>query len=595
MLNKKNNFMINCSVVLLFLLLAILMVSPLVTTGRIAAQVDWLFHASRVEQIYRNLKEGSLFTYIATSTFQGTGVGSFLFYPVVFIYPWALLRFVLAPVQAYYVWVAGVLFLTMVISYFSMLSFSKNAHVRSLLFALLYTMAPYHLYLGPASFVIGEFVATAFIPLVFLGFYQVMWGRRSKWYLLSLGMTLLLYSHMLSVLLTSEILVGLLLWGSFKQKKLAWSRLLTLCASALVVLILGLPILIPLLTDYVGQGITATYPGVGMLQTLGEVVVASFSNLATSSSVGLVLLLVLLSGWKWIKKDSYELPLYVAALILTLLSTSVFPWKYFNGTFLTVLQLPYRYLIYVILFTAILAARGLETFFLRQKWYLTPKGKKATVCSLLIVLLLGYFGSISNLTDRLASTEKNKATVLKKLAPGEQKILYAGLLNNKNYQYQFDYWAQTGEVDYFPTKTLKKDHFLEYIVMDWEKAYRTNKDVYSIINNETYVDGKSSPLRPVTQANRFDYTLDLAKQTMLDLPIIHYKHTVVMLDGQKVSYQNSKRQTIALQVPKGKHQLTISYQPSRWFFLGGKVALLSWGLLLGWILWDLIRCKKTQQ
>lgn len=86
------------------------------------------------------------------------------------------------------------------------------------------------------------------------------------------------------------------------------------------------------------------------------------------------------------------------------------------------------------------------------------------------MLLLGDFGSISNLTDRLASTEKNKATVLKKLAPGEQKILYAGLLNNKNYQYQFDYWVQTGEVDYFPTKTLKKDHFLEYIVMDWGKS-----------------------------------------------------------------------------------------------------------------------------
>lgn len=66
--------MINCSVVLLFLSLAILVVSPLVTTGRIVAQVDWLFHASRVEQIYRNLKEGSLFTYIVTSTFQGTGV-----------------------------------------------------------------------------------------------------------------------------------------------------------------------------------------------------------------------------------------------------------------------------------------------------------------------------------------------------------------------------------------------------------------------------------------------------------------------------------------------------------------------------------------
>ena len=42
------------------------MIYPLAATGRIAAQVDWLFHAARVEQIYRNLSEGSLFTYIAT-------------------------------------------------------------------------------------------------------------------------------------------------------------------------------------------------------------------------------------------------------------------------------------------------------------------------------------------------------------------------------------------------------------------------------------------------------------------------------------------------------------------------------------------------
>ena len=307
---KKNNVVINSGIVILFFLVAVIMVYPLLATGRIAAQVDWLFHASRVEQIYRNLKEGSLFTYIATSTFQGTGVGSFLFYPVVFIYPWALLRFILAPVQAYYVWVAGVLFLTLVISYFSMLAFSKNAHLRSLLFAFLYTLAPYHLYLGPASFVIGEFVATAFIPLVFLGFYQVVWGQRSKWYLLSIGMTLLLYSHMLSVLLTSEILGVFLLWTLCKHKNISGLRLMTLAWSAVVVLILGTPILIPLMTDYFGQGITATYPGVGMLQTLGEVFVNSTNNLAGSSSLGLVLLLVLVSGWKWIDKRSYELPLY---------------------------------------------------------------------------------------------------------------------------------------------------------------------------------------------------------------------------------------------------------------------------------------------
>ena len=80
------NIKTNSIVLLIFLVITVCMIYPLVATGRIAAQVDWLFHAARVEQIYRNLSEGSLFTYIATSTFQSTGVGSFLFYPVIFPY-----------------------------------------------------------------------------------------------------------------------------------------------------------------------------------------------------------------------------------------------------------------------------------------------------------------------------------------------------------------------------------------------------------------------------------------------------------------------------------------------------------------------------
>ena len=84
-----------------------------------------------------------------------------------------------------------------------------------------------------------------------------------------------------------------------------------------------------------------------MIQNLGEVFTTSLSNTATSSSIGIVLLLVLLSGWKWIKQDSLELPLYILAICLTLISTAIFPWKSFNGSFLALLQLPYRYLIYV--------------------------------------------------------------------------------------------------------------------------------------------------------------------------------------------------------------------------------------------------------
>lgn len=590
-MNRLKNIKINSVVVLLFLVITISMVYPLAATGRIAAQVDWLFHASRVEQIYRNLSEGSLFTYIATSTFQSTGVGSFLFYPVIFIYPWAWLRFIMTPVVAYYVWVGLFMFMTFVISYFSMLSFSKGKYLRSFIFALLYTLAPYRLYLGPASFVVGEYIASTFIPLAFLGFYHIICGDKRKWYWLTIGMTLLAYSHMLSILLISEIFTVLLLVAFFTGK-FDLKRLKYLLISAIATVILALPVIIPLLTDYFGKGITATYPGVGMIQNLGEVFTASLSNTATSSSIGFVLLLVLLSGWRWIKQDSLEVPLYILAICLTLISTAIFPWKSFNDSFLALLQLPYRYLIYVVLLTAILGSRIIVELLTKYGALKTNWRRALTILALLLVSLIGYYGSISNLSDRLANTAKNKETIIKPLKADEQAILYAGILTNKNYQAQFDYWAQTGEVDYFPTKTLKKNHFLEYIIMDWDKAYRTNKDVYSIISGVTRINGQEMHIKPYASANALQYQVELARKSKVDLPVVHYAHTVVTVDGKQVTYQNSKRNTVQLDLEKGKHTVIVGYLPSKVFFIGTKIALIGWGLLLIWIIYQTYYFKR---
>lgn len=582
-MNRVKNIKINSVVLLLFLVITISMIYPLAATGRIAAQVDWLFHAARVEQIYRNLSEGSLFTYIATSTFQSTGVGSFLFYPVIFIYPWAWLRFITTPVVAYYVWVGLFMFVTFVISYFSMLSFSKGKYLRSFIFALLYTLAPYRLYLGPASFVVGEYIASTFIPLAFLGFYHIICGDKRKWYWLTIGMTLLAYSHMLSILLISEIFTVLLLVALFTGK-FDLKRSKYLLISAIATVILALPVIIPLLTDYFGKGITATYPGVGMIQNLGEVFTTSLSNTATSSSIGLVLLLVLLSGWRWIKQDSLEAPLYILAICLTLISTAIFPWKSFNDSFLALLQLPYRYLIYVVLLTAILGSRIVVELLTKYGVLKTNWRRAMTILALLLVSLISYYGSISNLSDRLANTAKNKETIIKPLKADEQAILYAGILTNKNYQAQFDYWAQTGEVDYFPTKTLKKNHFLEYIIMDWDKAYRTNKDVYSIISGVTRINGQEMHIKPYASANALQYQVELARKSKVDLPVVHYAHTVVTVDGKPVAYQNSKRNTVQLDLEKGKHTVVVGYVPSKVFFIGTKIALIGWGLLLIWII-----------
>lgn len=162
-------------VVGLFIGLSILFTITFYINGRLGIDSDGSFHFSRVEEIYRNLKEGSFFTFIATHTFHNSGVGSFLFYPSVFIYPWATLRFIFDPLRAFYVWYGLVMFLTMAIAYYVMFKFSQR-RIRAIIFAIFYAISAYHLYLGLKNYVIGEFIAYTFVPLVMYGFYEVVFG-----------------------------------------------------------------------------------------------------------------------------------------------------------------------------------------------------------------------------------------------------------------------------------------------------------------------------------------------------------------------------------------------------------------------------------
>ena len=66
---------------------------------------------------------------------------------------------------------------------------------------------------------------------------------------------------------------------------------------------------------------------------------------------------MIFSGWKWVNKNDYEFVLYIYMIILTILASSVFPWKWFNKIPLTVIQLSFRYLTYVILFGSILGSK----------------------------------------------------------------------------------------------------------------------------------------------------------------------------------------------------------------------------------------------
>ena len=579
---KKNNSnrINNLIAVIIFVIMAVGMVMPLIHTGKIAIDIDWWFHSSRVEQIYRNLKAGVPFTYIATSTFGKTGVGSFLFYPDAFMYIWALLRFIYSPVTAYYLWVGIIFFMTLTVSYFCMQSYAHRP-LRSFIFAVLYTVAPYHLYLSPVNWVLGEFVAYAFLPLAFLGIYKVLVGDARQWYLLACGIGLIFYCHILSVLLAGEIMAAFLIYRLIKEKGMELKRWLALIKAGIVALILALPIIIPLITDFFGKGITGTYSGVRIVQQLGTITADSIGNVATSGSIGLVLLLVILTGWKWVDRKSLEMPMYIAAVTLLILASSVFPWESFNHTPLTILQLPFRYLSYVILFTSVIGSRGIIC--LLDKHFDFVK-VEIPVIAMIITAIAGtmsYFGSILPMTTKLQNLQANKSLMLQKLKPGQHQVLMNKVVMNANYEDQFAYWGSTGTADYYPTSVLQHGHFFDYTVSQPQLALTQDKPLNNLLLRKAYINGRELTVDPIAGPNRLTYKIRLKRQSNVNLPVICYNHTTVKVNGKLVSPSISSRGTVELSLTPGNYQIEVGYQPSRVYFVGLGISLITWiGLLI---------------
>lgn len=570
----KNRLLGNLFVLSIFLCAVIIMSYSLVETKLISAQADWLFHASRVEEIYRNIQSGEWLTFISTRTMQKTGVGSFLFYPDIFLYPWALLRLHFSPIMSFYIWQALINFMTFSIAYICMYSYSKSK-LRGFIFSLVYTLAPYRLFLG--YYVFGEFVANAFIPIAFLGIYEILWRRKNRWYVLAVGMTLIIYSHVLSTFLTVQLLIlVVIIWliDGICNKKIEISRICYIILSAIVTGILTLPIYIPFLTDFIGKGIGSAYPGINVV-SMSDIWQNSISNYAINTSIGIILIGVLLTGWYWIKDSKIEKGAYFISLICLVMATSVFPWESFKDTVISAIQLPYRYLVYVILLLSIVASYIIELLCRR---YFPKQAFVAIMPIMMVIGMFGYYGSIRGYTHQLEN--KNVGGVyLTKAQEGELKqIPDVAQLDNDNYSYQFDYSAIYGETDYFPIVS---------------QMHKSKENAESIINNIAKVGNNNIKVSPISGSNSLKYRFSLNKKENVDLPVIAYAHTKVYINNRETKYTISNRGTVELSLNKGKNIVKVTYVPSKYYYYGWIITLSGWlCLIVGLVFWGIQKFRR---
>lgn len=559
-MSRKTEWVKTLGTLLLFACFSIIFIYYFVRTGKIAVSVDSAFHFSRAEEIYQNLKDGHLFTFVATHTFHGSGAGSFLFYPTVFLYPWAILRFVVSPITAFYLWYGGMLFLTLCCAYYAMQRFSGN-RTRSILFALFYTIGAYHLYLGIMNYVLGEFVAYTFLPLVFCGFYEVFFGDKKYWPLLAVGMTLIFYSHVLSTVITVATL-AILFVITLCFKKVARSRFVALAKAVALTVILSAWQLVPFLTDHTKDLADPPF-GYWFIPTFQEVWSRSLENIADSKGIGFMLILTALFGWYFVRKETKERYVYLLGIIFLLIATTLVPYGLFNDigilSFLKTIQFPYRFLAYASLFLA----ATLSLIFSQVLERLKGQKKYFSFSLIIIFSLISYYSSVLPALQRVKNQDPD--AVLTKPTDKFQTIDDGKLLTNENYATSCQYIVKYGETDYFPKVSFSDNNIKEA------------PNAQGIILQRTYIDGKSQKIRTAASANTKRYYLDLNKTSKVDLPFVVYPQTKAEVNGKEVSYQISSRGTASLNLPKGKSVVTLRYTPPVIYYL------LWWLAVIGWI------------
>lgn len=188
---------------------------------------DLGFHMIRIEGIYQGIKAGTFPVYVNGVQMAGYGSLSSTMYPQLFLYPAALLRFLgVSLVLCYKILLVAVNAGTALIMFYAVKNISGSVKTAYMA-AFLYTFSLYRLINIYFRAALGEGIAMVFLPLVLWGIYEILWGNHKKWYLLMLGMTGVLQSHVLSVeMCVLFLLAETVYWGFSTRFRHAGGRIL---------------------------------------------------------------------------------------------------------------------------------------------------------------------------------------------------------------------------------------------------------------------------------------------------------------------------------------------------------------------------------
>ena len=343
---------------------------------------DTTFHLVRLCNLADGLAHGQFPVRAGGFSYNGYGAITSVFYPDIFLYPFALLMNLGASMP----YAVNLFFIAVNVGSAAAMYVAAKRMFKeewtAVLASILYTLSIYRVSDVFTRYAFGEMTAMVFLPLFMLGLYEVVLGDKCRWRVLAVSAACIYLSHMLSTLICALTAVGV--GVLFIAKIVRERRLLPIIKAAALAIALCAFQLVPFV-QYSMQGIgaaelakdpanSAIAPVQLFLLGAGDLSVdprdGTLSAFALEIGLPLIMgaglaLYVAATAEKKEEKSGMAMLLTAAGALFALMATTLFPWSYvrvFTRGLSDYLQFPWRFLMMTAVCFALAGGWGLARF-----------------------------------------------------------------------------------------------------------------------------------------------------------------------------------------------------------------------------------------
>ena len=475
---------------------------------------DLQSHYGRLLAAYNSFVDGVFPVYFDHSLVNGYGFATRYFYCDISLIPFTFLIPYVGVVNTYNIMMTTYTLLCIALTYISTYKVFKIRYIAFMV-TILYVFSYYRLYDVYNRAAVGESVCLTFFPLIFWGMYEIIKGNYKKWYILTIGFTLMIFAHVNTpaIVAFTLMIICIFYYKSFwKEPK----RIKYLLLAAIVTIATTAYFIFPLfeqlqsnefyLNTENGRRLTSNVLfGEPVKYILRGIFSGATYVVPEIAGTGIVLTFALVFSLTARKSKYTQLvnKLLIISLICFFIVSPFYPWRIFPFSLISFIQFSWRFYSVLTIILAITGAICIYYTFKNTKLGLLNSSLLFTILTIIVLINSG----------QVYTNYRDKAQVLE-----------ANVLN--------DYWMYGG--DYLPSLVPNTNTFFEN---------RANDSVRVVEKNATISD--------FSRKNRkVSMTVNIVGKDSLELPLIYYKGYTATFNDRLIKVEQSKNGLVQIPINK---------------------------------------------